>query len=131
MTLATAVEKLRHRRGASLTGEECDAVLEAISPSRIVVDDHLVVDPACRTIILDGKVVALPGSRAFDLLALLASYPRRVWTHAEILERVWGYSHGFVPASRPHAVAVQRLRVALEHRYIYSVHAVGYRLLER
>ena len=52
--------------------------------------DGLTIDIAGREVILDGAPVVL-SSLEFDLLAALAAAPGRVFSRAQLLERVWGY----------------------------------------
>lgn len=65
----------------------------------------------------------------FNLLALLARRPWRVFTREELLAEVWGHQH--VSDSRLVNVHVQRLRAKIEPdpdhpRYVVTVRGVGY-----
>lgn len=74
---------------------------------------------------VNGEV--LP-AREFALLTVLASEPGRVFTRAELGERVWGQQAGF-DASTLHT-HIKRLRTRLEgggFRYLHTVWGVGYR----
>jgi two-component system response regulator MtrA len=85
---------------------------------------------------LDGRQVLKEGlpveltPKEFDLLALLARNPGRVFGRDILLEQVWGYD--FAGDSRTVDVHVQRLRRKLEEnphapRYLLSVHSIGYK----
>jgi len=68
--------------------------------------------------------------KEFDLFALLASEPGRLFTREEIVERVW--HHKYLPGSRTLDVHVRRLREKLAGLAsavaIETVRGVGYRL---
>jgi two-component system, OmpR family, alkaline phosphatase synthesis response regulator PhoP len=92
----------------------------------------LVVDEARHEVTCRGKPLSLT-AREFALLAALASYPGRVFTRAQLLERVWGdqyYDDHVVD------VHVGNLRKKIEDdpgapRYVQTVRGVGYRFGER
>ena len=56
-------------------------------------DGDLRVDPAARTATRAGDPLALT-VREFDLLAFLLAHPGRVYSRAELLELVWGWTFG-------------------------------------
>ncbi|RFS45591.1 winged helix family transcriptional regulator [Micromonospora craniellae] len=90
-------------------------------------DAHrLRVVPHARMVYCDGREISLT-RREFDLLRHLADHPRRVFTRAQLLDRVWG--HPFT-GSRSVDVHVRRLRVKLgvDLPVISTVRGVGYRL---
>ena len=67
--------------------------------------------------------------REFELLVYLMMHPRTVFTRAELLERVWGYSYGDKSTVTVH---VRRLREKIEAdparpRHVVTVWGVGYR----
>jgi DNA-binding response OmpR family regulator len=100
-------------------------------------------DPASRdlrfgplTIDLDGRTVTLDGNplslapKEFDLLALLASHPGRVFGRDTLLEKVWGYD--YVGESRTVDVHIQRLRQKIEPnphepQFLLTVRNIGYK----
>jgi two-component system phosphate regulon response regulator PhoB len=90
----------------------------------------LVVRIPEREVLLDGNVVELT-PREFDLLAKLASSPRRVFSRDDLLKEVWGSSLDW---QDPATVTehVRRLRRKIEEdpeqpRWIQTVRGVGYR----
>lgn len=88
------------------------------------------VDLLARTVSVDGSDVTLT-AKEFDLLALLASSPRRVYSRRQILEQVWDSSPDFQDPATV-TVHVGRLRQKLEAdpdrpRWITTVWGVGYR----
>ncbi|KHL17766.1 DNA-binding response OmpR family regulator [Mumia flava] len=97
----------------------------APSPMR---DGDLVLDPAARTAELGGEPLALT-AREFDLLAFLLARPGQVFSRADLLAQVWGWSFGDHSTVTVH---VKRLRhkieeVPAEPRRIVTVYGVGYR----
>ena len=90
---------------------------------RILDFGSLVIDPAKRHVILDGKEVHLTPTE-FDLLTTLARQPRSVLTREQLLEEVWDW----VDASGTRTVDshVKALRHKLGPATIRTVHGVGY-----
>ena len=100
------------------------------SPAAVLIFGSLEVHPAEREVILDGATVETT-AREFDLLAKLASEPRRVFSRAELLEQVWGSSKDWQdPATVTEHVRRLRRKIEAdpEHpRWIRAVRGVGYR----
>jgi DNA-binding response OmpR family regulator len=97
-------------------------------PAPIEIDD-LVIDPACRSVEVDGRQVLLTALE-FDLLLYLASHPGRVFTRDQLMESVWNAS--FFTDTSTVTVHVRRLRGKIEPdparpRYIQTARGVGYR----
>lgn len=94
------------------------------APSVLKVDG-LVVDITRFRVTLDGVEIKL--SRIpFEFLAKLTSDPERVWRHDELLRDIWGFETPVETARiRVWASAVHR---ALDRRFVFGVHGVGYRL---
>ena len=92
----------------------------------------LTIDQQRREVRRDGREVTL-SALEFDLLAVLARSPRRVFSRRQVLEQVWG-AH-YVGDERVVDVHIRSLRQRLgddasEPRYIGTVRGVGYRFLE-
>jgi DNA-binding response OmpR family regulator len=95
--------------------------------------DGLVIDPARRTVEIDGAPVLLTYVE-FELLRTLAARPGRVHTRQALLEAVWGGADYRDP--RTIDVHVRHLREKLERdpsepEYILTVRGVGYRFRDR
>jgi DNA-binding response OmpR family regulator len=95
--------------------------------------DGLRIDPARRTVEVDGRPVQLTYVE-FELLRTLAQRPGRVFTRQALLEALWGGSDYREP--RTIDVHVRHLREKLEPdprepSYILTVRGVGYRFRER
>lgn len=93
--------------------------------------EGLRIDLARREILQDGKSVKL-SALEFDLLAALASAPGRVFTRAQLLERVWGWD--YFGEDRVIDVHIGNLRKALDDdasnpTIIGTVRGVGYKFL--
>lgn len=90
------------------------------------------LDLARRTIEVEGQRVELT-AKEFDLLAVLAGHPGRVYSRAQLLDLVWGYRHdGSGHTVNSH---INRLRGKIEPdlghpRYVQTVRGVGYRFAE-
>ncbi|HEX9642855.1 MAG TPA: response regulator transcription factor [Acidimicrobiia bacterium] len=93
--------------------------------------DGITLDPATREIAVEGRPVEL-SALEFDLLAALASAPGRVFTRAQLLERVWGWD--YFGAERVVDVHIGNLRKTLgddasNPRFIGTVRGVGYKFV--
>lgn len=108
------------------------AILRRSSPASD--EDHLDfvglhIDLTSREVSVEGRAVGLT-AREFELLAFLASSPRRVYSRAQLLERVWSSA---LEWQDPATVTehVRRIRLKIEpdrdspHR-IRTVRGVGY-----
>lgn len=75
-------------------------------------------------IIQDGKEINLP-KKEFELLALLASKPGKVFTRDVILDKVWGGD--VVVGDRTIDVHIRKLREKLGEEFIKTVKGIGYK----
>jgi len=97
-----------------------------------IVRGELRLDPTKRTCAVGGLAVALT-SVQFDLLALMAGKPGKVWTRLEILDGISGSAHeGYDRTIDAH---IKNVRKALGDeidapRFIETVRGVGYRFME-
>ena len=97
----------------------------APSPTAVVVDD-LVLDLRTRTVqVGDGQPQEL-STREFGLAQVLFGDPGRVFSRAELLNKVWGYDYD--PESNVVDVYVGYLRRKIGKARIATVRGVGYRL---
>jgi DNA-binding response OmpR family regulator len=82
---------------------------------------------------VEGKAVELT-AKEFELLAFFARAPGRVFSRAQLLDQVWGYSHsGYEHTVNSH---INRLRSKIERDpanpdYIQTVWGVGYKFADR
>lgn len=84
----------------------------------------LVIDREKYTVMLNGVDIHLP-KKEFELLALLASKPGKVFEREVILETVWGTE--IVVGDRTIDVHVRKLREKIGDDYIKTVKGVGYK----
>jgi two-component system phosphate regulon response regulator PhoB len=100
------------------------------SESDVVTHEGLVIDRSAREVTVEGRKVELT-KREFDLLAFLASHPRRVFSRQELLTEVWGSSEDWqVPATVTEHVRRVRLKLETDPtnpKWIHNVRGVGYR----
>lgn len=99
---------------------------EKTSP-RLTAGD-LVLDPAARTVHLQGKKIPL-SAKEFDLLRLLASSPGRVFTREMILEEVWGWRYEGTTRTVDNFIAALRKKLGSGKNrpvWIRTIPRVGY-----
>jgi DNA-binding response OmpR family regulator len=109
-------------------------VLRRQSPQPTSNDERLLfgdleLDAASREVCVKGILVALT-PKEFDLLYLMASNPRRVFTRSELLEQVWDLAFEGDPSTV--TVHIRRLREKIEPepsspRRLVTVWGAGYR----
>ncbi|MBL7884284.1 MAG: response regulator transcription factor [Bacteroidia bacterium] len=102
------------RRGGSID----NAVAEKVDMGGIKIDRERYL------VIQDGKEINLP-KKEFELLALLASKPGKVFTREVILDKVWGGE--VVVGDRTIDVHVRKLREKLGEDFIKTVKGIGYK----
>ncbi len=101
------------------------AVASGDDPERVVLGP-LVVDRRSRRVTAEGRDIELT-PKEFDLLALLASEPGRVFRRAEILEEVWD-PHWYGPTKTLDVHMAALRRKLGDAAVISTVRGVGYRL---
>lgn len=89
----------------------------------------LCIDIEKRTVLVDQRRVDLT-AKEFDLLLQFTNHPGRVYSRAQLLDKVWGYGHdGYEHTVNSH---INRLRGKIEldpaqPDYILTVWGVGYK----
>jgi two-component system phosphate regulon response regulator PhoB len=88
------------------------------------------LDPASCTVAIDGRAIEI-GNAEYKLLKFLMAHRERVFSRAQLLDKVWG--DGAAIEERTVDVHVLRLRKALKEweRLIRTVRSVGYMLSEK
>lgn len=109
------------------------APVAAPAPAAASAPPPLSVDEATRRAYVHGREVELTRVE-FDLLACLLAAPGRVFTRAQLIDRVWG--DGFAITDRTIDSHVKGLRRKVESAggdpgFIETVRGVGYRVTDR
>jgi DNA-binding response OmpR family regulator len=91
--------------------------------------DGLSIDPRSRVVLVNDSDIELT-VKEFDMLYLLAQYPKQVFTREQLLERVWGGAQYIDPGTV--TVHVRRLREKIETdpskpTRLLTVWGVGYK----
>ena len=100
--------------------------------SSLLSHGDVVLDPGKRSVSRKGEPVEMTTAQ-FDLLSILLGNPGRVYTRAELIESLSGYSYeGY---ERTIDVQIKNLRKVLEEdpthpRFIVTVWGVGYKVQE-
>ena len=105
-----------------------DGLLARQTAQGELVAGEISVAVQAREVRVGGDLVSLT-SREFELLVYLMTHPRRAFTREQLLEMVWGYTHGDKSTVTVH---VRRLREKIESnpaepRHVVTVWGVGYR----
>lgn len=111
------------RRGASGLAEA-----KAAEPEVLTYGD-LRLESATRLVTRGGQEINLT-AKEFELLWVMASHPRQVFTRTQLLDQVWGYE--FYGDESTVTVHIHRLREKIEEDptkpvYIQTVWGVGYK----
>jgi DNA-binding response OmpR family regulator len=87
------------------------AAMQKAPAAPVTISDVLCIDPESREVSVRGRRVDLT-HKEFDLLWYLAQRAGRVYSRAQLLDAVWGYSHeGYEHAVNCH---INRLRAKIE-----------------
>jgi two-component system response regulator RegX3 len=91
---------------------------------------ELSIDFTRREVRLSGKIVPLP-LKEYELLAVMARKPGKVFERDELLQRIWG--DDFYGDEKTLDVHIRRLRAKVEPNpaspvYIVTVRGVGYKV---
>ncbi len=98
-----------------------------INQEKIIKNDTigLTIDRERYLVFMDGKEIVLP-RKEFELLALLSTSPRKVFTRKEISQLIWGYE--FIAKNRTIDVHILKIREKLGGKYVKTIKGVGYSL---
>jgi DNA-binding response OmpR family regulator len=129
LTKPFGVQELLARIKAIFRRMDALAVARATPEGIIEVAGCLRIDPARREVFMRDRPVTLT-HKEFDLLRYFADNPGRVYTRAQLLDAVWGYSHeGYEHAVNCH---INRLRAKIEPnpgepKLLLTAWGVGYK----
>jgi len=101
-----------------------DKVQNVASPTLKV--GEIIIDREEYVIIKDGKKLSLP-KKEFELFALLASKPDKVFKRDDILDKVWG--NEVIVGGRTIDVHIRKLREKIGDTYFKTIKGVGYKFV--
>jgi len=107
--------------------------VETTPDSATVAVGPITIDPVRRVVTREGVTVPLT-TYQFDLLAVLAGQPGRVFSRMQLVEAIQGETYqGYERTVDAHMKNIRRLigDSAREPRFIETVRGVGYRFLEQ
>jgi len=121
-------------KGVFRRAEKAEAAQRAVAGEVALIEvDGLRIDLRRHEAVVGGQLVELT-AKEFELLAFFARSPGRVFTRAQLLDQVWGYSHsGYEHTVNSH---INRLRNKIERdaanpEFILTVWGVGYKFADR
>jgi DNA-binding response OmpR family regulator len=131
--LLRRAELLRAAQSAQAGGSGNAGMAGMASTASVVRNGELEIMPSRREVRIVGQAGAALEFTAleFDLLLHFANHPGRVFSRAQLLDAVWGYSHdGYEHTVTTH---INRLRAKVEQdpmnpRYILTVRGAGYKM---
>ena len=132
LTKPFSIMELQARVKAILRRVDISSNQQHDDPGERIEAGSLLIDVSGRNVSIDARAVELT-AREFDLLLYFARHPGRVFSRAQLLDQVWGYSHnGYEHTVNSH---INRLRKKIEvdpaqAQYIETVWGVGYRFSE-
>lgn len=108
--------------------------IPSTSPSMIQVG-RLAIDSTTRRVYRDGDYIRLT-ELEFRILQLLARQPGKIFSRADILQEIWGYTNAESQDSKIVDVHMSRLRIKLEQgatnfNFIVTIRGRGYMLLNQ
>ena len=126
--LVSRVRAILRRAGDTETGESRAANTQSSTAKSILRFPSLTIDLLARRVEVDSSEVTLTPTE-FDLLALLAQSPERVFTREILMNKIWGYDYyGDGHIIDVHISALRKkIEVNADYRYIKTVWRVGYK----
>lgn len=122
--LLLRVEALLRRRSKSETAGEGRKLLQTVKIG------GLIIDPKRYEVTAEGRVISLT-PKEFQILALMADHPGKVFTREDLIDNIWGKEYERGAISIP--VYVRRIREKIEKdpsdpKYLQTVWRFGYKL---
>jgi DNA-binding response OmpR family regulator len=126
--LVSRVRAILRRVGDADAGERQAADGHASSAKTVLRFPGLTIDLLGRRVDVDGSEVTLTPTE-FDLLALMAQSPDRVFTREILMNKIWGYDYyGDGHIVDVHISALRKkIEANTEYRYIKTVWRIGYK----
>ena len=129
LTKPFSIPELQARVRALVRRAGAYSVRDVPSEGTVITIEDLSIDVDRRRVSLAAVPVSLT-AKEFDLLLCFAAHPGRVYTRAQLLDQVWGYTHdGYGHTVNSH---INRLRAKIERdpgapEYVLTVWGVGYK----
>jgi two-component system, OmpR family, response regulator len=98
-----------------------------VNEQKIIVGD-VILDAETQSVLADGETIILP-PKEFSLLFLLLSYPKKIFTRHDLMERIWGLDHD--TDERTIDVHIKRLREKFDHLEAFKIitaRGLGYKV---
>lgn len=126
--LVSRVRAILRRTGAAEDATSTSGSTRSSTTGPLLRFPGLEIDLSARRVQVNGTEVALTPTE-FDLLALLAQSPGRVFTREILMNKVWGYDYlGDGHTIDVHISALRKkIELNPEQRYVTTVWRVGYR----
>jgi DNA-binding response OmpR family regulator len=126
--LVSRVRAILRRVGDTETGESGAANTQSSTAKSILRFPSLTIDLLARRVEVDRSEVTLTPTE-FDLLALMAQSPERVFTREILMNKIWGYDYyGDGHIIDVHISALRKkIEANSDYRYIKTVWRVGYK----
>jgi DNA-binding response OmpR family regulator len=130
LTKPFSMAELLARVKALLRRAELLRAVPTGSAAEVLRNGELEIQPARRAVRVGARQLDFTALE-FDLLLHFASHPGHVFSRAQLLDKVWGYSHdGYEHTVTTH---INRLRAKLEDdpmqpRFILTVRGAGYKM---
>ena len=126
--LVSRVRAILRRVGDSETGEAHTANAQSSMAKSVLRFPSLTIDLLARRVEVNGSEVTLTPTE-FDLLALMAQSPERVFTREILMNKIWGYDYyGDGHIIDVHISALRKkIEANTDYRYIKTVWRVGYK----
>lgn len=91
-------------------------------------ENAIIIDRDKYVVTVHGEVIHLP-KKEFELLALIASKPGKVFNRDVIMEAVWGTET--IVGDRTIDVHIRKLREKIGNKFIKTIKGVGYKFIEK
>jgi two-component system, OmpR family, response regulator ResD len=116
------------RRVDNQAGGQTSSESQSITSRSVLQFPDLTIDLLARRVEINNSEVTLTPTE-FDLLALMAQSPDRVYTREILMNKIWGYDYyGDGHIIDVHISALRKkIEVNSEYRYIKTVWRVGYK----
>lgn len=98
---------------------------ETAEDSETIAVGNLLINREEYKVVREGQTIVLP-RKEFELLYLLASKPSKVFTRAEILDKVWGSE--VIVGGRTIDVHIRKLREKIDDDIFKTIKGVGYKI---